>query len=83
MDQSLLNWVFGVINIIFGIAGKVMWDSYKDLKRTDKELADKVNNIEILVAGQYVKRDDFDRVANALFAKLDKIMDKLDTKQDK
>jgi hypothetical protein len=83
MDQSLLNWVFGVINIIFGIAGKVMWDSYKDLKRTDKELADKVNNIEILVAGQYVKKDDFDRVANALFAKLDKIMDKLDTKQDK
>jgi len=83
MDQSLLNWVFGVLNIIFGIAGKVMWDSYRDLKKTDKELADKVAAIEVLVAGQYVKRDDFDKVTNQIFTKLDKILDKLDQKVDK
>lgn len=83
MDQSLLNWIFGVLNIIFGIVGKVMWDSYKDLKKTDKELAEKVSNIEVLVAGQYVKREDFVQVTNQIFTKLDKILDKLDQKVDK
>jgi len=83
MDQSLLNWIFGVLNIIFGIVGKVMWDSYKDLKKTDKELAEKVSNIEVLVAGQYVKREDFVQVTNQIFTKLDKILDKLNQKADK
>lgn len=83
MEQSFLNWAFGIINIVFGFLLKAIWDSYKELKRADSALADKVNSIEVLVAGQYVKRDDFDRVANAIFAKLDKISDKLDQKADR
>jgi len=83
MNQDFLNWAFGIFNLILGGFMKAIWDSYKDLKRTDDALAEKVNAIEVLVAGQYVKRDDFDRVANAIFAKLDKISDKLDNKADK
>lgn len=83
MDQTYLNYLFGGINIVFGFLLKVIWDSYKELKKTDASLAEKVNSIEVLVAGTYVKRDDFDRVANAIFAKLDKISDKLDNKADK
>ena len=83
MEQNLLNWAFGIVNLILGGFMKAIWDSYKDLKKADAALADKVNSIEVLVAGQYVKRDDFDRVANAIFAKLDKISDKLDNKADK
>lgn len=83
MEQNLLNWVFGLSNIVCGFVLKAIWDSYKDLKKADSALADKVNSIEVLVAGQYVKRDDFDRVAQAIFVKLDKISDKLDQKADK
>ena len=83
MDQTYLNYLFGAINLILGGFIKAMWDSYKELKKTDADLADKVNKIEVLVAGQYVKRDDFDRVANQIFSKLDKISDKLDGKADK
>ena len=83
MEQSALNWVFGVVNIILGAALTMMWDSYKELKKSDKELADKVNNIEVIVAGQYVKREDFEKVADQIFSKLDKIMEKLDRKADK
>lgn len=83
MDQSLFNWVFGVLNIIFGAFLKMMWDSYKDLKRTDKELAEKVGNIEVLVAGQYVNRNEFNTVTNQIFAKLDRIIEKLNEKADK
>lgn len=83
MDQASLNWFFGLINLVLGVLIKMMWDSYKTLKATDKELADKVSNIEVLVAGQYVKREDFVQVTNQIFTKLDKILDKLDTKADK
>ena len=83
MDQASLNWFFGLINLVLGVLIKMRWDSYKTLKQTDKELADKVSNIEVLVAGQYVKREDFVQVTNQIFSKLDKILDKLDTKADK
>lgn len=83
MNQDFLNWAFGLINLVLGGFIKAMWDSYKELKRTDANLAEKVNQIEVLVAGQYVKREDFDRVANAIFVKLDKISDKLDLKADR
>jgi len=83
MDQASLNWFFGLINLVLGVLIKMMWDSYKTLKQTDKELADKVSNIEVLVAGKYVKREDFVQVTNQIFSKLDKILDKLDTKADK
>lgn len=83
MDQSFLNWVFGIVNIAIGAFLKVMWDSYKDLKRTDKELAEKVGNIEVLVAGQYVNRNEFNSVTNQIFAKLDRIIEKLNEKADK
>jgi len=83
MNQDFLNWAFGILNLILGGFIKAMWDSYKELKKTDSELAEKVNQIEVLVAGTYVKRDDFDRVANAIFLKLDKISDKLNLKADR
>ena len=83
MEQSIYNWAFGLINLVFGFILKVIWDSYKELKTVDASLAEKVNSIEILVAGNYVKKDDFDKVADAIFFKLDKISDKLDRKADK
>jgi len=83
MEQNFLNWMFGIANLVIGFILKVIWDSYKELKKTDADLATKVNSIEVLVAGEYVKREDFERVANQIFSKLDKISDKLDKKADK
>ena len=81
--NAQLDNLIGSVLIVAPPSTHKQWDSYKELKKTDKELADKVSAIEVLVAGQYVKRDDFDRLAQAIFVKLDKIMDKLDTKVDK
>ena len=49
----------------------------------DQILADKVQAIELLVAGEYVKRDQLERMETALFKKLDKIEDLLSKKADK
>ena len=62
---------------------RIMWDSLQNLQHQDRELAEKVSKIEVLVAGEYVKKDDFDRIIERLFDKLDHIELKIDSKQDK
>lgn len=83
MEQSALNWVFGVANIILGAALKWIYDAHRDLRKADEKLTEKVNKIEVVVAGEYVKREEFDRIADAIFSKLDKIYEKLEQKADK
>ena len=60
MDQSFLNWLFGIANIALGFAFKWIYDAHKEFRNADKELADKVSKIEILVAGQYITREEFE-----------------------
>jgi len=81
--QDAFNVVLAITSALGGWFIRIMWSSLVDLRKTDKEIAQKVSGIEVLVAGHYVKRDELDRSMNALFAKLDRIEDKLDSKQDK
>ena len=55
----------------------------KDLQKADKVLAERVGEIEVLVAGSYITKTDFTQVTDAIFRKLDRIEDKLDGKADK
>lgn len=73
----------GAVSVLFGWILKTVWDAVKDLQKADDELIDKVNRIEVLVAGEYVKREDFRSDMDRLFDKLDKIDKKLDSKADK
>ena len=81
--QTMLNWSFGLTAFFGGIWVRGIADSLKDLKSVDNDLATKVQGIELLVAGQYVKRDELAALGNAIFVKLDKIEAKLDHKADK
>ena len=83
MDQTIINWLLAGFGALIGFLLNAVWQAVKDLQAADKVLADKVGNIEVLVAGAYVKKDEFTQSINALFAKLDKIEDKLDKKADK
>ena len=83
MDQTLFNIAVTVTGFLGGWWLKVLWDAVKDLQTADKVLVEKVSSIEILVAGNYMSKQDFDKIAVAIFAKLDKIEDKLDRKVDK
>ena len=67
----------------FGWFLNVAWSSLKSLQEQDRALADKVARIEVLVAGEYVKKDEFDRAIERLFDKLDHIEMKIDSKADK
>jgi hypothetical protein len=83
MDQTIFNIAISVSGFLGGWWLKVMWDAVKDLQLADKILIDKVNTIEILIAGSYISKNEFDKMAAAIFVKLDKISDKLDKKVDK
>ncbi len=82
-SQDLINLALGAISFLGGWVVKNLQDSMKSLQDTDERLANKVQQIEVLVAGQYIKREDFDKTVAALFAKLDKIEAKLDAKVDR
>lgn len=81
--QSLINTAFALIGALGGWVLNNLKSSIDDLRKADNDLADKLQHIEVLVAGTYVKRDDMDKMAQALFNKLDKIEAKIDKKADK
>ena len=82
-NQFLFNVIIGALYLVAGWLMKVMWDNLRDLRIADTILAEKVGTIEVLVAGSYAKRDELDKMAAAIFLKLDRIEAKLDTKADK
>ena len=80
IDQALLNWIFGFMSILLGFLLNTAWQTIKDLQQEDKIIKERLTSIEVLVAGTYIKKDELDRLSDAIFAKLE---DKLDNKEDK
>ena len=83
MDQIIINWLLSGFGALLGFLLNAVWQAVKELQEGDKELAAKISEIEVLVAGDYVKKGEFSSVVTALFKKLDRIEDKIDTKKDK
>lgn len=83
MDQTIVNWLLAGFGGLIGFLLNVVWQAVKDLQKADKQLADKVGSIEVLVAGNYVRRDSFDAAVERIFQKLDHIEEKIDKKADK
>jgi hypothetical protein len=81
--QIAFNVAVGVAGTLGGWWLNVVWGALKDLQTADKALIEKVGAIEVLVAGRYLTRDEFNGTITALFAKLDKIQDLLNRKVDK
>jgi len=81
--KTLFDVVLGVAMLLGGWVMRMMWESLKELRTQDQELAEKVSQIEILVAGEYVKRSEFERSVQRIFDKLDIIDAKLSNKADR
>lgn len=89
-SQSLINILIGACGVLIGWVLKSIRESIVDLQNAHKELvkADtnlsiKVQEIELLVVGDYIKHSDFKEFSAAIFAKLDRMEGKIDGKQDK
>jgi len=89
-NQTVINILIAAVGALIGWVLKSIKESimelqvnHKELMKADSELAEKVQSIEVLVAGTYVKRDDMDKLTTAIFNKLDRIESKIDHKMDK
>lgn len=76
MFQDVFNIAAGISGALGGWWLNTMWQAMRELER-------KVASIDVLVAGSYVKRDEFKQLSEVLFEKLDRIDQKLDRKVDK
>lgn len=83
MDQTVINIIIAIAGGLGGWLLNNLRDSIAALQKADSALTEKVQAIEVLVAGNYVKRDDLDKLSTAIFIKLDKIEAKLDGKADR
>ena len=76
-----------IINVLIGIVGTGLGYYLNSLNKAVTSLSDKVQHIEVLVAGQYVSkqefRDEFKNLYEVINNKLDRIDSKLDNKVDK
>jgi hypothetical protein len=81
--QEIINYAFAVCGFLGGWVLKVVWESIKEMQKADIKLTEKVSQIELLVAGQYVKNERFEAVIAKLFDKIDKIHDIVQTKADR
>ena len=81
--QIFFDVAVAVIGAMGGWILNTVWVAVKELQKADKELAEKIGEIEVLVAGRYMMREDFDRAVTAIFARLDKIQDMLAMKADR
>jgi len=94
LDQTLINYIMAGFGAAISFILKVIWEGLRELQKCDLDITSRISQMQLLVAGEYVKREDLERSTNmqreyfeksltALFAKLDKIENKLDGKMDR
>lgn len=79
MEQTLINFALATISALLGFLLNALWRAVRDLQSVDSHLADKVREIEVFVASNYVSKDELARIET----KLDRIEAKLDRKVDR
>lgn len=93
-DQVVLNVLGGVCLAGIGWWVKTIWERVTKLEASDASMVERVHTIELLVIGDYVKKDDLARTVEMFMQRvdlsdkkmerrLDSIDSKLDNKQDK
>lgn len=75
-DGDIFNALFGGISAIGGFFMKVLWDN------TQKN-SEKIQQIEVQIAGKYVTREEIASFHEAILLKLDRIQECLSRKADR
>ena len=83
MDQTLINYLMAGFGAAISFILRVIWEGLRELQKGDLEITSKINEIQLMVAGQYVKKEDLEKLSTALFNKLDRIELKVDGKMDR
>jgi hypothetical protein len=82
-DQTLINALFALSGSLGGWWLKTMWAAIIRIQIEQAAISLKFAESAVLISNEYAKKDDLDRLIDAIFKKLDRIEDKLDGKVDK
>lgn len=67
MDNvTLIPWVLGIFGTVIGIFLNSLRMSMDRLRSTDIELKERLHTVQLLLASNYAKKDDFDKYAHRL-----------------
>lgn len=83
MDQSTINFILGGASALLGALAHIIWAAIRDLQKLQSRTERRVGEIEVLVAGDYLRKKEFEKFVDRVFIKLDSIDEKLDGKADK
>lgn len=83
MDQQIINIIMAVAGFLAIWMLNVIWGSVKKLQESDQSMAKELHSLHVLVAGDYVKKTDFEKLATEIFHRLVRIDEKLSEKADK
>ena len=83
MDQTTINWILGGTSALFGALFNIIWASIRDLQKSQNRTQFRLGEIEVLVAGDYLRKQEFEKFVDRVIVKLDSIDEKLDQKADK
>ena len=81
--QDLINSAFAALGGLAGWVLNNLKDSIENLRKQELVTTDKLQRMEVLVAGNYVKREELVAMLASIRCQLEKIDNKLDTKADK
>ena len=86
-DLSIAEMVLGFAGTltvaVFSYALNSFRGAIDSLRKQDKDLSERIQRVELLVTGDYVKKADLYRLQDAIFERFDKFEAKLDAKADR
>jgi hypothetical protein len=83
MGQTIVNWALLSVSALIGFFGHLSWMAIRDIQKAQSRLQMRVSEVEILVAGDYLRKQEFEKFVDRVICKLDAIDDKIDRKADK
>ena len=81
--QTAFNIAVGLAGALGGFFLKSIWDAIKDVQTADTAMAADITSLKVLVAGNYVTRNEYRDDMSGIKDALKRIEDKLDSKADK
>lgn len=81
--QILFNGAIGLLSAIFGWFMHIMYDSLRELQRADFRLNEEIYKVSLLIAADYVKRPDIDKLSQDISAKFESIRNDIKNLEEK
>lgn len=81
--QVMFNLAFGGFSFLAGVLLTNVWKEIKQLQTNERETTTRISAIEVLVAGHYVKREEYREDMKQVFDKLNIILEQVSHKADR